>query len=62
MDPELKHIGSREAREGFRDLLDDVAMHGDHIQVERHGKPAAVIVPVEWYEQTKQAISGRASQ
>ena len=30
---------------------------GAHVYVLRYDKPAAVIVPVEWYEQVKQAIS-----
>lgn len=45
-------VRSDEARAKLRDLLDDIA-RGDHIYVLRYDKPAAVLVPVEWYERVK---------
>lgn len=50
---EDRWVRSDEARTRLRDLLDEVS-HGDaHIYVLRYDKPAAVIVPVEWYEDMK---------
>ena len=61
MDPEDRYLGSDEARSNFRSLLDDVEQHDAHVTILRHGKPAAVIVPVEWHEQMKAAIKGSVS-
>lgn len=46
-------VSSDQARTRFRDLLDDVTQEDAHVYVLRHGKPAAVIVPVDWYEEVK---------
>jgi prevent-host-death family protein len=46
-------MGSDEARASFAEMLDEVQHHGRHITVMRYRKPAAVIVPREWYEQAK---------
>ena len=45
-------VRSAEAQAKFRDLLDDVE-DGAHIYVLRYDKPAAVLVPVEWYERVR---------
>jgi len=45
----MKQIGSEEARRTFRDLLDD-AQRGEAVEILRHDKPVAVLVPVEWWE------------
>lgn len=50
-------VSSDQARTRFRDLLDDVTQEDAHVYVLRHGKPAAVIVPVGWYEEVKATIS-----
>jgi prevent-host-death family protein len=47
-------IGSDEARRNFRDLLDQ-AIGGYHVTIQRYGKPAAVLVPVDWYEDAEAA-------
>jgi len=49
-------VRSDEARTKLRDLLDEVAHDEAHVYVLRYDKPAAVIVPVEWYEQAKAMI------
>jgi prevent-host-death family protein len=57
MNPDTdRWVRSDEARSKFRDLLDEVAHDDAHIFVLRYDKPAAVIVPVEWYEQVLAAI------
>lgn len=47
--PTLTSINSRRAREKFRDLLDMVYAGDSDVQIERHGKPVAVMIPVEDY-------------
>ncbi|MBE2219937.1 MAG: type II toxin-antitoxin system Phd/YefM family antitoxin [Anaerolineae bacterium] len=46
-----KKISSEQARTGWRDILDTVAT-GDSIIIERYGKPIAVLVPYQDYEET----------
>jgi prevent-host-death family protein len=43
-------------RRGFRELLNQVEHEDTHLTVLRYGKPAAVIVPVEWYEAAKRKL------
>ena len=58
MDPESDQwVRSDEIRRRLRDLLEDVEHQGAHVYVLRYDKPAAVIVPVDWYEATKTAIT-----
>lgn len=58
MDPESdRWVRSQDARDHLRDLLDEVAREGARIYVLRYDKPAAVIVPVEWYEEVKSMLS-----
>jgi prevent-host-death family protein len=59
MNPDTdRWVRSDEARNKLRDLLDEVAHDGAHVYVLRYDKPAAVIVPVEWYERMKAATAG----
>jgi prevent-host-death family protein len=46
-------VRSDEARAKLRDLLDEIAADGAHVYVLRYDKPAAVLVPVEWYERMR---------
>lgn len=52
----MKSVRSDEARRSLRDLLNDVEHQGEHVTILRYQTPAAVIVPVEWYEQARSAI------
>lgn len=45
-----KQVRSDEARRHLRDLLDEVEARGARIMILRYDKPAAVLVPVDWYE------------
>lgn len=47
-------VRSDEARLKLRELLDDVE-DGAHVYVLRYDKPAAVLVPVGWYERVREA-------
>jgi PHD/YefM family antitoxin component YafN of YafNO toxin-antitoxin module len=50
-------VRSDEARTKLRALLDLIASDDAHVYILRYDQPAAVIVPVEWYEQVKTAIA-----
>ena len=52
----MVQLNSSELREHSREILDAVEHKGQHVTVLRYGKPGAVVVPVEWYEQAKVAI------
>ena len=43
-------LGVTEARKGFSELIEKVQYRGDAYMINRHGKPAAAIVPVRVYE------------
>ena len=45
------HLGAREARAQFADLLGRVHYRGDTVIVERSGKPMVAVIPIELYEQ-----------
>jgi prevent-host-death family protein len=49
-----KTIGSATARRKFGQLLEEVYYKGDKIVVERRGRPMAVLVPLELYENWQQ--------
>lgn len=52
-------VRSDEARRHLRNLLDQVA-RGYHVTILRYDKPAAVLVPVDWYEDAEAAWGARA--
>jgi PHD/YefM family antitoxin component YafN of YafNO toxin-antitoxin module len=59
MNPDTdRWVRSDEARAKLRDLLDEIAASGAQIYVLRYDKPAAVLVPVEWFERAKAALEG----
>jgi prevent-host-death family protein len=45
-----KLVGVTEARTEFKSIVDQVQHKGDTYIIQRHGKPAAAVVPVEVYE------------
>jgi prevent-host-death family protein len=47
---------SKDARQNWRKILDIILARGQDILIERNGKPAAVIVPVEDYENIREAL------
>ena len=62
MNPETDQWGSDEAKRNFRSLLNHVEHDGEHITILRYNTPAAVIVPVEWYEQARAALAMDAAR
>ncbi len=51
----MESYGIEEARNQLGDLIERVRVAGEHIAISRYGKPSAVIVPADWYEQAKAA-------
>ena len=49
-----KVIGVTKARDEFRKIVDEVLYQGDKYVINRHGKPAVAVVPVQVYENWKQ--------
>ena len=49
-----KVIGVTKARDEFRKIVDEVLFQGDKYVINRHGKPAVAVVPVQVYENWKQ--------
>lgn len=45
-----KTVPVREFRSHLADLLDEVAERREHVTITRHGRPAAVVIPVDEYE------------
>jgi prevent-host-death family protein len=45
-----KHVGAREARARFADLIGSVRFGNEEVIVERSGKPMAAMIPVATYE------------
>ena len=51
-----REVQSDEARRTFRALLNEVEHRGEHVTILRYTTPAAVLVPVGWYERALAAI------
>lgn len=45
-----KTVSVRELRSRLADLLDEVVHRREHVTITRHGRPSAVLVPVDKYE------------
>ncbi len=48
-----KSIGVTKARDQFKSIVDEVQYQGDKYVINRHGKPAVAVVPVDIYENWK---------
>ena len=44
------HVGAREARDRFADLIGSVHYGGEVVIVERSGKPMVAMIPIEMFE------------
>jgi len=49
-------VNSRQARTDLRDLLDRVFSGNADIVIERYGKPVAVMIPFEDYEEIREEL------
>ena len=54
---EDRQVRSDELRTGLRAILNEVEHQGEHITILRYDTPAAVMVPVDWYEKAKTALA-----
>lgn len=45
-----KIVPVREFRSHLADLLDEVSERREHVTITRHGRPSAVVIPVDEYE------------
>lgn len=52
----IETISSREARTKWRDVLDKVLTGRADVVIERSGKPVAVLIPVEDYEELQDEL------
>jgi antitoxin YefM len=52
-----KTVPVREFRTHLAELLDEVADRREHVTVTRHGRPAAVLVPVDEYESLEETAA-----
>jgi antitoxin YefM len=52
-----KTVPVREFRSHLAELLDEVADRREHVTVTRHGRPAAVLVPVDEYESLEETAA-----
>ncbi len=48
-----KVLGITKAREEFSTIIEQVQHQGDSYIINRHGKPAAAVVPIQVYEEWK---------
>ena len=48
--PKTKQVTSRDARQQWREILDDVVSGRSDITITRYGEPVAVLIPAEDYE------------
>jgi prevent-host-death family protein len=49
-------LGVQETRDNLRTRVDVTIEDGTHTVVTRHGKPVAVLVPMEWYRRASAAL------
>jgi prevent-host-death family protein len=48
--------GARDLRTHLREAL-DCTMRGQHVEITRHGRPEAYIVPADWHERATRALA-----
>ena len=59
----MRQLRSDEARQDWRDLLDEVQRDPDAaIEILRYNKPVAVVVSADWYRATLDYIARTADQ
>ncbi len=54
--PKNKQITSRDARQQWREILDDVVSGRSDITITRYGEPVAVLIPAEDYESLSEEL------
>ena len=54
--PISKQVTSRDARQQWREILDDVVSRRSDITITRYGEPVAVLIPAEDYESLEEEL------
>jgi prevent-host-death family protein len=57
---EIPSFGAQEARIKFREALDHI-MRGTPVQITRHGRVEAYLVPADWYRQAQELTAATGS-
>lgn len=55
-------MGIEQARNALGELVDRARMTGEHTVITRNGKPAAVVVSVEFLEEARAALAMEAAR
>lgn len=55
---EIPSYGTRDLRIHMREAIDH-ALRGRHVEITRHGRPEAYIVPADWYDLVSDLLAGR---
>jgi prevent-host-death family protein len=58
----MDEVSLERARKTLGEIVDHARIAGEHTTITRQGKPGAVMVPVEWYEQAKALIGEEKGQ
>jgi prevent-host-death family protein len=56
----VRTVSVEEARAGLGDLIDRARLAGEPTLITRYGRPAAVVVSEEWYQEAEAALSSPA--
>ncbi len=54
-----EYVSIEQARPKLGELVDRARLAGDHLVIARNGRPAAVIVPLDWYDDAREALAPR---
>ena len=53
----MRTVSLEQARAGLGDLVDRARLGGEPTLITRYGRPAAVVVSQEWYQEAEEALS-----
>lgn len=53
----MRTVSVEEARAGLGDLIDRARLAGEPTLITRYGRPAAVVVSQEWYQEAEEALA-----
>jgi prevent-host-death family protein len=56
----MRTVSIEEARAGLGDLVDRARLAGEPTLITRYGRPAAVVVGAEWYQEAEETLANPA--
>jgi len=56
----VKSVSIEEARAGLGDLVDRARLAGEPTLITRYGRPAAVVVGAEWFQEAEELLAASA--